>query len=159
MLTPSQPFRLYQGETQFIKSQVSQSFHSFIHFHNLCLERFWRKRRKMNGKAKMSTPEALASRKSMLCQLYSYSMFKKRKPLIALAGLPPGGRGLNFYVRSTPLQVVQTDMTGHCGLRAHLKRIGVADSPRCDCRTAEQTVHHVLQNCPPMGCTEKWSSR
>ena len=31
--------------------------------------------------------------------------------------------------------------------RAHLKRIGVADSPHCDCNTAEQTVHHVLQDC------------
>ena len=37
--------------------------------------------------------------------------------------------------------------TGHCGLRAHLRRIGVAASSSCDCG-AEQTVHHVLQDCP-----------
>ena len=38
--------------------------------------------------------------------------------------------------------------TGHCGLRAHLKRIGIMDSALCDCKEAEQTVHHILQNCP-----------
>ena len=38
--------------------------------------------------------------------------------------------------------------TGHCGLRAHLKRIGITDSALCDCKEAEQTVHHILQDCP-----------
>ena len=38
--------------------------------------------------------------------------------------------------------------TGHCGLRAHLKRIGIMDSALCDCKEAEQTVHHILQDCP-----------
>ena len=38
--------------------------------------------------------------------------------------------------------------TGHCGLRAHLKRIGIMDSALCDCREAEQTIHHILQDCP-----------
>ena len=37
--------------------------------------------------------------------------------------------------------------TGHCGLRAHLKRIGIMDSALCDCKEAEQTVHHILQDC------------
>ena len=37
--------------------------------------------------------------------------------------------------------------TGHCGLRSHLKRIGVSPSALCDCG-AEQTVHHLLQECP-----------
>ena len=38
--------------------------------------------------------------------------------------------------------------TGHCGLRAHLKRIGIMDSALCNCKEAEQTVHHILQDCP-----------
>ena len=37
---------------------------------------------------------------------------------------------------------------GHCGLRAHLKRIGIMDSALCDCKEAEQTVHHILEDCP-----------
>ena len=38
--------------------------------------------------------------------------------------------------------------TGHCGLRGHLKRIGIMDSALCDCKEAEQTVHRILQDCP-----------
>ena len=38
--------------------------------------------------------------------------------------------------------------TGHCGLRAHLKRIGVAPSAQCECGQADQTPAHILQECP-----------
>ena len=38
--------------------------------------------------------------------------------------------------------------TGHCGLRAHLKRIGVRDDARCECGQADQTPAHILQDCP-----------
>ena len=38
--------------------------------------------------------------------------------------------------------------TGHCGLRSHLKQIGIMDSALCDCKEAEQSVHHILQDCP-----------
>ena len=38
--------------------------------------------------------------------------------------------------------------TGHCGLRAHLKRIGVSDTSLCECGQADQTSDHVLQSCP-----------
>ena len=38
--------------------------------------------------------------------------------------------------------------TGHCGLRAHLKRIGISDTSLCECRQADQTSDHVLQSCP-----------
>ena len=37
--------------------------------------------------------------------------------------------------------------TGHCGLRAHLKKIGIAESSMCDCLIADQTPAHVLQDC------------
>ena len=38
--------------------------------------------------------------------------------------------------------------TGHCGLRAHLKRIGQADTATCHCGNDDQTPEHVLQACP-----------
>ena len=38
--------------------------------------------------------------------------------------------------------------TGHCYLKAHLRRIGVAESARCDCGEGDQTPAHVLQTCP-----------
>ena len=30
----------------------------------------------------------------------------------------------------------------------HLKQIGIMDSTLCNCKEAEQTVHHILQDCP-----------
>ena len=38
--------------------------------------------------------------------------------------------------------------TGHCGLSAHLKRIGISDTSLCVCGQADQTPDHVLQSCP-----------
>ena len=37
---------------------------------------------------------------------------------------------------------------GHCGLRKHLKRLGLADSAHCECGSEEQTPEHILQTCP-----------
>ena len=37
--------------------------------------------------------------------------------------------------------------TGHCCLRSHLHRIGVKQSPLCECRV-NQTPYHILQDCP-----------
>ena len=38
--------------------------------------------------------------------------------------------------------------TGHCQLRAHLKRINVTDSALCPCTQSDQTPAHILQDCP-----------
>ena len=38
--------------------------------------------------------------------------------------------------------------TGHCGLRKHLKRLGLVDSAHCECGSEEQTSEHILQTCP-----------
>ena len=38
--------------------------------------------------------------------------------------------------------------TGHSGLSAHLKRIGISDTSLCECRQADQTPDRVLQSCP-----------
>jgi hypothetical protein len=37
--------------------------------------------------------------------------------------------------------------TGHCGLRGHLHRIGVADTSSCSCGQDDQTPYHV-KHCP-----------
>ena len=37
---------------------------------------------------------------------------------------------------------------GHCGLSAHLRRIGLSDTSLCECGQADQTPDHVLQSCP-----------
>ncbi len=38
--------------------------------------------------------------------------------------------------------------TGHCCLRAHLKRIGISNTSMCECGTSEETPDHILQACP-----------
>ena len=37
--------------------------------------------------------------------------------------------------------------TRHCGLSAHLKRIGISDTSLCECGQADQTPDHILQSC------------
>ena len=61
--------------------------------------------------------------------------------------------------------------TGHCGLSAHLEKIGISDTSLCECGQADQTPDHVLKSCPkyaerrqlawPHGAdlaTKKWGS-
>ena len=38
--------------------------------------------------------------------------------------------------------------SGHCGLGAHLKRIGISDTSLCECGQADQTPDCVPQSCP-----------
>ena len=38
--------------------------------------------------------------------------------------------------------------TGHCGLKGHLKNIGIQPSALCDCGKDDQTPNHFLQSCP-----------
>ena len=38
--------------------------------------------------------------------------------------------------------------TGHCGLKGHLKKIGIQPSGLCDCGKDDQTPNHFLQSCP-----------
>ena len=58
----------------------------------------------------------------------------------------PKQDSINHLKRSDQTAIFRL-RTGHCGLRSHLKRIGVSPSALCDCG-AEQTVHHLLQDCP-----------
>ena len=38
--------------------------------------------------------------------------------------------------------------TGHCGLRKHMTRIGIAGTAECQCGSVQQTPIHILQCCP-----------
>ena len=38
--------------------------------------------------------------------------------------------------------------TGHCGLRSHMKKVGIENSALCPCGLEAQTTAHVLQACP-----------
>jgi len=37
--------------------------------------------------------------------------------------------------------------TGHCGLRKHMKKMGLVDTATCQCGSEEQTPQHILQTC------------
>ena len=37
--------------------------------------------------------------------------------------------------------------TGYCGLRKHLKRLGLADTVHCECGSYGQTPERILQTC------------
>nr|KAG5695525.1 hypothetical protein BaRGS_008028 [Batillaria attramentaria] len=38
--------------------------------------------------------------------------------------------------------------TGHCGLRKHMKKMGLVDTASCQCGAEEETPDHILQTCP-----------
>ena len=54
-----------------------------------------------------------------------------------------------YQAHLDPIWGLQTTVfrlrTGHCGLSAHLKRIGISDTSMCECGHADQTPDHVLQ--------------
>ena len=47
-----------------------------------------------------------------------------------------------------PATIVYRLRTGHCRLRAHLSKLGIAGTPLCECQEDYQTPAHVLQDCP-----------
>ena len=56
----------------------------------------------------------------------------------------------NTLDRRTQTTVFQL-RTGHCGLRKHRKRLGLADSAHFECGSEEQTPERILQTCPHLG--------
>ena len=62
-------------------------------------------------------------------------------------GCDPQKDQINTLDRRTQTTIFRL-RTGHCGLRKHLKRLGLADSAHCECDSEEQTPEHILQTCP-----------
>ena len=56
-------------------------------------------------------------------------------------GFDPQKDQINTLDRRTQTTIFHL-CTGHCGLRNHLKRLGLTDSAHCRC---EQTLEHILQ--------------
>ncbi len=66
----------------------------------------------------------------------------RTKDFLPSTRLPATLPNLSIYGRMTQV------LTGHCYLRSHLFRIGLANSPQCICGLDEKTVSHVLFHCP-----------
>ena len=62
-------------------------------------------------------------------------------------GYDPQKDQINTLDRRTQTTIFRL-RTGHCGLRKHLKRLGLAHSAHCECGSEEQTPEHILQTCP-----------
>ena len=80
-----------------------------------------------------------------LCNLWSYvinGVWRLRNN-----GYDPQKDQINTLDRRTQTTIFRL-RTGHCGLRKHLKRLGLADSAHCECGSEEQTPEHILQTCP-----------
>jgi hypothetical protein len=45
--------------------------------------------------------------------------------------------------------------SGKIGLKSYLYKIKRADSPNCECDRAEQTVNHIIEECPLFRTTRK----
>ena len=74
-------------------------------------------------------------------QLY---LFKKRV----------GAKKLDFKYCTHQNTLLQLQ-NGHCKLKDHMHRVGLAESPGCECGMAE-TIEHYLLECPLQGyCREK----
>ena len=62
-----------------------------------------------------------------------------------------GIRSMDLFVSKCLARHEQTTIfrlrAAQRGLRARLKRIGIMDYALCYCKEAEQTVHHILQDC------------
>ena len=75
--------------------------------------------------------------------------FQKQKSAWRLKnnGYDPQKGQINTLDRRTQTTIFRL-RTGHCGLREHLKRLGLADSAHCEYGSEEQTPEHILQTCP-----------
>ena len=72
---------------------------------------------------------------------------QKQKSAWKLRNNDPRKDQINSLDRRTQTTIFRLCI-GHCGLRKHLKRLGLADSAHCECGSEEQTPEHILQTCP-----------
>ena len=73
-------------------------------------------------------------------------------------GYDPDKDQINTLVRKTQTTIFRL-RTGHCGLRKHLKKLGLADSAHWECGSEEQAPEHILQTCPYLEtvCQQFWT--
>ena len=99
----------------------------------------------------------LAKAAAKLPQPHLFTTYKEVKTLLKQKqksawklknnGYDPQKDQINTLDRRTQTTIFRL-RTGHCGLRKHLKRLGLADSAHCECGSEKQTPEHILQTCP-----------
>ena len=109
------------------------------------------------GIAGNETADRLAKATAKLPQLHFSTTYREVKILLKQKqksawrlrnnGYDPQKDQINTLDRRTQTTIFRL-RTGHCGLRKHLKRLGLADSAHCECGSEEQTPEHILQTCP-----------
>ena len=101
--------------------------------------------------------DRLAKEGSKLCQPFIAATYEDAKTLLRNEYRNSWQqRNSGYSARQDPIRTLNRPQqtiiyrlrTGHCRLRAHLKRIGVSTDALCQCGQAEQTPSHVLQECP-----------
>jgi ribonuclease HI len=101
--------------------------------------------------------DRLAKRGAGLPQPHNSTSYKEAKTLLNRKkksewkdrnkGYKPQEDPINELDRRSQTTIFRL-RTGHCGLRKHLKRLGLADDAHCECGSDEQTPEHILQTCP-----------
>ena len=109
------------------------------------------------GIAGKETTDRLAKAAAKLPQPHFSTTYKEVKTLLKRKqksawrlknnGYDPQKDQINTLDRRTQTTIFRL-RTGHCGLRKHLKRLGLADSAHCECGSMERTPEHILQTCP-----------
>ena len=109
------------------------------------------------GIAKNETVDRLAKAAAKLPQPHFSTTYREVKTFLKQKqksawrlrnnGYDPQKDQINTLDRRTQTTIFSL-RTGHCGLRKHLKRLGLADSAHCECGSEEQTPEHILQTCP-----------
>ena len=109
------------------------------------------------GIAGNETADRLAKAAAKLPQPHLSTSYKEVKTLLKQKqksawrlknnGYDPQKDQINTLDRRTQATIFHL-RTSHCGLRNHLKRLGLADSAHSECGSEEQTPEHILQTCP-----------
>ena len=109
------------------------------------------------GFAGNKTADKLTKAAAKLPQPHLSTLYKEVKTLLKQKqksfwrlknnGYDPQKDQINTLYRRIQTTIFEL-RTGPCGLRKHLKRLGLADSAHCECGFEEQTPEHSLQTCP-----------
>jgi hypothetical protein len=62
-------------------------------------------------------------------------------------GVKTGAKLYNAISRRQTVATLARLRTGHCGLKQHLYRLSIEDSPFCECKQGQETVEHYLLEC------------
>ena len=100
--------------------------------------------------------DSLAKSGSTLDQPQAELSYQEAKMLIKRFSEQEWQKRNNYNAKADAIRLLDREMaviiyrlrTGHCGLRAHLKRLHRSDSALCACTRSDQTPAHILQDCP-----------